>query len=332
MIISRTPFRMSFFGGGTDYPAHYLKDGGAVLVSTFDKYCYVSCRILPPFFDHKYRVVYSNIENTRTIDEINHPAVKGVLSYLNIKEGMEIHHDGDLPARSGLGSSSAFTAGLLKALYTLQNKPISSYDLGLQTVHIEQKVIGEKVGSQDQISVSMGGMNLIQFNPDTSIKVTPLVTTENRKSELNDHLLLFFTGVTRDSQTIAGENILNIPNNKQNLKEMFELVFQAHSVLQSQNQDIKDFGRLLHESWLLKKNLSKNISTSTIDNAYQLALENGAIGGKILGAGGGGFFIVFADPNYHQSIKSALSEFLAVPFAFEESGCTVLLNHGRDRK
>lgn len=324
MIITKTPFRLSFFGGGTDYPEHYLENGGAVLGTSINKYCYISCRILPPFFEHKYRIAYSVIENSKTISEIQHPAVRGVLNYLKFNTGLEIHHDGDLPARSGLGSSSAFTAGLLNAVYALNGKSVSKYTLAMETIDIEQNIIQEKVGSQDQVLVSLGGLNVIHFNQDASISVSPVVINQERKKELNDHLLLFFTGTTRDSQTITEQ--YDLRKKKTDLDEMYSMVQQGVEILTNQERDINDFGRLMHQSWLIKRGLSGSISNELIDDLYQMAIDNGAFGGKLLGAGGGGFLAIFANPERHKDIKTALSDLVHVPFLFETNGSTVCVN------
>ena len=324
MIITKTPFRISFFGGGTDYPEHYLEHGGAVLGTSIIKYCYISCRNLPPFFNHKYRIAYSVIENARTISEIQHPAVRGVLNYLKVTNGLEIHHDGDLPARSGLGSSSAFTAGLLNAIYALNEKSISKYNLAMETINIEQNIINEKVGSQDQVLVSMGGLNIINFNQDASISVSPIIIKQDRKKELNEHLLLFFTGTTRDSQTLTEQYELG--KKTTDLNEMYSMVQQGVEIITNPKRDINDFGHLMHQSWQIKRGLNGQISTEFIDHLYQTAIDNGAIGGKLLGAGGGGFLAIFATPERHNDIKVALSNLVHVPFLFETNGSTICVN------
>lgn len=323
MIITKTPFRLSFFGGGTDYPAHYLEHGGAVLASSINKYCYISCRILPPFFDHKYRIAYSKIENAQNINEIEHPSVKAVLSYVNHDMGLEIHHDGDLPARSGLGSSSSFTVGLLSAIHALNRRMVSKYELAMQAIEVEQNVIGEKVGSQDQVLAAMGGFNLVQFNQDGAITVNPVIMSPERKTDLNNHLLLFFSGVTRNSQTITPQKISDIKNKKNDLFEMRNMVDEGLKIISSEERDICDFGRLMHESWMLKRSISSNISTDLIDDMYTTATNNGALGGKLLGAGGGGFIAFFAPPERHEKIKRALSSYIHVPFRFDNDGSTV---------
>lgn len=323
MIITKTPFRLSFFGGGTDYPAHYHEHGGEILATSINKYCYISCRVLPPFFDHKFRIAYSKIENARTIDEINHPAVRGVLNYLNVTKGLEIHHDGDLPARSGLGSSSSFTAGLLKAVHAIHGKMISKYDLAMQTIDVEQNVIGEKVGSQDQVMAAVGGFNQVVFNVDGSIEIKPVIISSERKNELNDHLLMFFSGISRNSQTITEQKIVDIKKKPSDVSVLGEMVHEALSILTAPERDILDFGRLMDEAWKIKRGLSSNISNETIDTIYNTAMENGAIGGKLMGAGGGGFMTFFAPPERHQDILNALAGFVHVPFRIEQGGSTI---------
>lgn len=322
MIITRTPFRMSFFGGGTDYPAHYREHGGSVLASSINKYCYISCRKLPPFFDHKYRIAYSKIETTKHINQIKHPAVKGVLNYLGIKDGLEVQHHGDLPARAGLGSSSSFTAGLLNSIHALNGRMVSKYDLAMQTIDVEQNIIGEKVGSQDQVIASVGGFNKVNFLKDGTITVKPVIMTEDRKETLNSHCLLFFSGVSRNSQSITEEKIKKIKAKPSEVIELGNMVEEAISIINS-DTCISKFGELLHEAWMLKRSISQNISTNLIDCIYQTARENGALGGKLLGAGGGGFILVFASPERHGKIIEALPNLVHVPFKFETEGSTV---------
>ena len=322
MIITRTPYRMSFFGGGTDYPDHFHKYGGSVLASSINKYCYISCRHLPPFFNHKYRIAYSQIETTQSINEIQHPAVKGVFNYLNISDGMEIQHHGDLPARSGLGSSSSFTAGLLHSLHALNGKMISKYDLAMQTIDVEQNIIGEKVGSQDQVMASIGGLNHVSFSEDGIISVKPVVMSSDKKDWLNDHLLMFFSGISRNSQDITAQKIECIKSKASDVTMLGSLVDESLSIINS-GTCISEFGKLLDEAWTIKRSISRNISTNLIDNIYETARENGALGGKLMGAGGGGFMVFFAAPNKHKRIKRALSKLVHVPFRFENSGSTV---------
>lgn len=325
MIITKTPFRISFFGGGTDYPGWYRENGGAVLSTTIDKYCYITCRFLPPFFDHKHRIVYSHIENVKELDEINHPSVREVLKWAQIAEGLEIHHDGDLPARSGLGSSSAFTVGLINAIGSLKGKRLDKLSLAKDAINIEQNIIGENVGSQDQISASYGGLNKILFHQDDSFLVEPMVIKNFRKRELSDHLMLFFTGFSRIASEIAKSQIENLKNRQIELIKIGEMVDQAIELLQNDSYPIEEFGKLLGEGWRFKRSLSKNISTPEIDLIYEIALNNGAIGGKILGAGGGGFMLLFAKPEYHSKIRDALSKLVFVPFKFENFGSQTVL-------
>lgn len=326
MIITKTPYRISFFGGGTDYPEHYLHHGGSVLATSIDKYCYISCRKLPPFFDYKFRVSYSIIEAANSIAEIQHPCVRASLDYLDIDEGLELHHMGDLPARSGLGSSSSFTNGLLNAVHALYGRKISQYDLAMQAIEVEQDRIGEIVGSQDQVTSAVGGLNQISFNQNGSIDVKKVKISTERMRLLESHLLLFFSGTTRDSQTITLQKIIDIKNKTQDLVEMGSLVADGVKVLTSDRQDILDFGRLMHESWLMKRSISSNISNGLIDHIYETAMNNGALGGKLLGAGGGGFVVFFAPPESHSSILKSLSNFVHVPFKFEREGAVICVD------
>lgn len=325
MIITRTPYRISFFGGGTDYPPWFREHGGAVLATTIDKYCYISCRNLPPFFDHKHRIVYSRIENVNAIDEIEHPSVREVLRWKGIVDGMEIHHDGDLPARSGLGSSSSFTVGLVNALRAMDGKKSSKKQLATDAIHIEQDLIGENVGSQDQVSAAYGGFNRIEFHTDDSFTVEPVIFKEGRKELLESHLMLFFTGFSRIASEIAKSKIENLKKKEAELKRMREMVDEGIRILQDANCPIADFGKLLHASWELKRGLSTRVSTAEIDQIYATALEAGAIGGKILGAGGGGFLLLFVKPEKQQKVKDALPNLIHAPISFENSGSRVVL-------
>lgn len=325
MIVTRTPFRVSFFGGGTDYPPWFRENGGAVLATTIDKYCYISCRHLPQFFEHKHRIVYSVIENVREIDEIKHPAVREVLRWAGVEKGLEIHHDGDLPARSGLGSSSSFTVGLINALAALDGRIVSKEQLASDAIHVEQNIIKENVGSQDQISAAYGGFNKIVFNSDDTFDVQPIILNHDRKSALESHLMLFFTGFSRIASEVAGSKIANLKNRLVELNTMHQMVDEAIDILQSNNASIEEFGRLLDQSWQLKRSLSDRVSTPEIDALYDTAMKAGAIGGKLLGAGGGGFLLVFAKPELQARVKSALSHLVHVPFKFDNSGSRVVL-------
>ena len=325
MIITRTPFRISFFGGGTDYPAWFQKNGGEVLSTTIDKYCYITCRHLPPFFDYKHRIVYSAIENVKHWDEIKHPAVRGVLSQINCAKGLEIHHDGDLPARSGLGSSSSFTVGLLHALAALKGNYISKEQLARDAINMEQRVIGENVGSQDQIAAAYGGFNRIEFLRSGSFQVSPMVVKKQRMRDLNKHLMLCFTGFARYSSEVAQSTIANLKQREIELRRMREMVDEAVQILHSCSRPIEEFGDLMHESWVCKRALSDKVSTPEIDAMYEKARGAGAIGGKILGAGGGGFMLLFVRPEHQPQVREVLKDLVHVPFNFDESGSRIVM-------
>ncbi len=323
MIISRTPFRISFFGGGTDYPAWYRKHGGSVLAAAFDKYCYITCRYLPPFFEHRVRVVYSKIENCDTIDEITHPSVREVLRYLNVDRGVEIHHDGDLPARSGMGSSSSFTVGLLHALYALKGHMPHKRQLATESIHIEQELIKETVGSQDQVSAAYGGLNHIVFHANGEISVRPITVSRERMNELNSHLMLFYTGIKRTASNIADSYVNNIEARKRQLRIMKDLVEESISILSS-GQDIIGFGELMHEAWEAKRSLSSMVTNSHVDKLYDQAISAGAIGGKLTGAGGGGFLLLFVPPHKQSNVREELNKLICVPFKFQFSGSQII--------
>lgn len=325
MVITKTPFRISFFGGGTDIPLWFRENGGSTLSVTIDKYCYISCRHLPRFFDHKYRFVYSQIETLTNINEIKHPSIKAVLNWMEWTEGLEIHHDGDLPARSGLGSSSSFTVGLINALNALNGKYTSKSDLAKNAIHIEQNVIKESVGSQDQVAAAYGGLNQIEFFGENSITVNPIILPNSRIEELQSHLLLFFTGISRFASDIESVKMQNFSSKKDELSKMRSMVSEAVSILSDKNADITDFGLLLKEGWEYKKSLSTQVSNAEIDTLYSSAMKEGAIGGKILGAGGGGFILFFAPPERHADIIQKLSHLTHVPFKFEYDGSSVVL-------
>jgi D-glycero-alpha-D-manno-heptose-7-phosphate kinase len=325
LIISKTPFRISFFGGGTDYPEWYLQEGGAVLSTTIDKYCYISCRFLPPFFNIKHRIVWSHIETVSTISEILHPAVREGLRYLGFNDavGLEIHHQGDLPARSGMGSSSSFAVGLFKALIALQGRMISKHELVLKAIELEQTVLKENVGSQDQVATAYGGLNVIHFLQSGEIKVEPVTIAAERIVELQSRLLLVYTGTSRLASEVAGDIIANLRGKGQRLREMRKMVDQAVSILNGSGS-LDDFGRLLHESWMLKRELSAGVTTATVDHVYQTALEHGTLGGKLLGAGGSGFMVFYVPPERQAGVIKALAGYLHVPFQFETEGSTLM--------
>lgn len=324
MIITRTPFRMSFFGGGTDYPVWFKAHGGAVLATTIDRYCYISCRHLPPFFEHKSRVVYSRIENVKSNDDIEHPAVRGVLRYLGVDAGVEIHHDGDLPARTGLGSSSAFAVGLLHGIAALQGRMPTKMELAQQAIHVEQELLQETVGCQDQVLAAFGGLLRVDFEADGGIRVSPLTLPQGRVNDLQQHLLLYFTGFSRIASDIAKEQIQRTPSLTSELRTLRQMVDQAQTLLCG-SQDIAEFGRLLHEGWMIKRSLSPKVSPLAVDEIYNAARAAGALGGKLMGAGGGGFMLLFARPEDHDQIRSALKGLLQVPFRFDSSGSQVIV-------
>ncbi|MGH8056137.1 MAG: kinase [Candidatus Entotheonellia bacterium] len=323
MIICRTPFRISFFGGGTDYPAWYRSHGGAVLATTIDKYCYLTCRYLPPFFEHRFRVVWSEIENRQSVREIGHPAVREVLLYLNMERGVEIHHDGDLPARSGMGSSSAFVVGLLHALYALKGYMPSKRKLALESIYIEQERLKEIVGSQDQVLAAYGGFNYITFPPDGEISIRPVTIPQERQKELNDHLMLFYTGIKRTASHIAESYVLAVDERRSQLHIMKDLVEESLSILNT-GRDMSAFGKLLHEAWQAKRSLSAHISNSQVDEIYKQAISAGAIGGKLIGAGGGGFMLLFVPPSKQNRVREQLNKLIYVPFKFEPSGSQII--------
>ena len=316
MIISRTPYRVSLFGGGSDYPAWYKEHGGTVLSVTINKYCYISVRYLPPFFEHKYRIVYSKVETVNNPDDIEHRAVWACIRYLyeHGKPGLEIHHDGDLPARSGMGSSSAFTVGLLHALHELKNKPVSKLQLAKEAIHIEREVLGETVGSQDQVTVTYGGMNKITFDKSGSFSIQPV----EPHPDLEKHLLLLYTGISRIASLVASTY-------NTNLLELETLSLMAEEAVRVSNID--DFGGLLDEAWRIKKSLSGYVTTPEIDSIYSRAKQLGALGGKLLGAGGGGFMLLFAQPELHKLIADILG-LLVVPLAFEGKGTQIIFKEG----
>lgn len=322
MIISRTPFRISFFGGGTDYPAWFEEHGGATLATTIDKYCWISCRYLPPFFEHKSRIIYSKIEHVKSIDEIVHPAVREVLRFMKVKEGVEVHHDGDLPARTGLGSSSSFTVGLLNVLYALKGMMVSKDRLAKEAIHVEQEMCKEYVGCQDQTLAAHGGFNYIEFGGDRHLSVTKIIIPEEKLNELQSHLMLFFTGFSRMASEIAKHQVNNIPKKGKDFKDLYQMTKHALGMLNDHN--FKDFGKLLDKAWMIKRQLSDKITTPYIDEIYEGAKKAGALGGKLLGAGGGGFVLIFAEPEKQAEIRKRLKGLLEIPFCFERLGTQVI--------
>lgn len=329
MVITKTPFRISFFGGGTDYPAWFSESGGgAVLSTTINKYCYITCRYLPPFFDHRYRIRYTENELTKTIAEIKHPSVRACLTYVPIQGGVEMQHNSDLPAMSGLGSSSSFTVGLLNALNALRGTPLNSkMQLAMDAIHVEQNIIKENVGSQDQVAAAFGGFNKIEFGGNPEIKISLASASPQMVKALEDRCMLFFTGFSRIASEIAAEQIKTVKQKETELHRMREMVDEAVKILHGKTGNISDFGNLLDESWQIKRGLSSRITNEHIDEMYATARGAGALGGKILGAGGGGFMLVFAEPAVQAKIKEKLGKFLYVPFKFEEGGSQVIFNN-----
>ena len=324
MIISKTPFRISFFGGGTDFPLWYSENGGAVLSTTIDKYCYINCRYLPPVFDYKYRIRYTLQEEVRRLDEIKHPSVRETIRYLQIPHSLEIQHNADVPANSGLGSSSSFTVGLCNALNGLTGN-LSNVDvLARAAIEIEQDHIKECVGSQDQMAAAHGGFNRIDFGPGDIIRVCPITLSNSSIHELENHLALFFTGFQRYSSDIAQDQLKRIDDSRPSLRTMTELLEEAYSLLGSSRRDWIEFGRLLDEQWKLKQSLSPRISNETIDRIYDTAKVAGAIGGKLLGAGGGGFFLFLIEPEKRQALSQALKGLAQVPFGFSKTGSEII--------
>jgi D-glycero-alpha-D-manno-heptose-7-phosphate kinase len=330
MIVSRTPFRISFFGGGTDYPGWYREHGGAVLATSIDKYCYLTCRYLPPFFEHRYRVVYSSIERVKTLDELKHPAAREVLRFMKLPYGVEVHHDGDLPARSGMGSSSSFTVGLLHALHALKGEMPSKKQLADESIHIEQNILKETVGSQDQVAAAYGGLNHVTFHTHGEITVRPMTLSRERLEELNRHLMLFYTGIIRTASDVAKSYVADIESKKRQLRIMRDLVEESVALLAS-HRDLTGFGTLLHEAWQAKRSLSNQVTNPEVDAIYTAAREAGALGGKLTGAGGGGFMLLFVPPDRQPAVRESLKRLLLVPFKFDYNGSQVIFcDRGED--
>lgn len=333
MIVSRTPHRISFFGGGTDYPDYYLEYGGKTLGVTINQYSYLNVRILPPFFEHKYRIVYSQQENVQYLDEIQHPSVRETLKYLNVDYGVSIHHDGDIPARSGMGSSSAFTVGLLNSINALNGNMSTKHQLMTESIHIEQNLIKENVGSQDQTFAAYGGLNMVEFLQNGEIIVNPIIMKSERLREFQDNLMLFFSGVSRTASDVVSEQMEKTSINVPNLNKMKDLADKAHEILMS-NRNLREFGELLNHTWELKKSLSSKVTNDHIDSIYQTALDAGAIGGKLLGAGGGGFMVFYVEPDNQSDVKKALKDYLHIPFDFDFEGSKIIVykpNYKEDR-
>jgi D-glycero-alpha-D-manno-heptose-7-phosphate kinase len=325
MIITRTPFRISFFGGGTDYPVWYRQFGGAVLSTTIDKCCYITCRRLPPFFEYHSRISYSKVENVVHNGAIEHPSVRACLQHLGVNEGVEIHHVADLPARTGLGTSSAFTVGLLLGLYALRDQMRDKHALAADAIQIEQQVLKEAVGSQDQVSAAYGGFNRINFSADGSIEAKRILTSQDRLASLQQHCALFFTGFSRTASEIAKEQIRMTPHRKHELDMMLQMVNEAEAIITDPGRSLNEFGHLLHENWQVKRTLTQSITNTALDEIYKAGRSAGALGGKLLGAGGGGFMLFFVPPERRRALRMRLKNLLCVPLAFSSRGSHVVV-------
>ena len=324
MIISRTPYRISLFGGGTDYPNWYLKNGGQVLSSSIDKYVYIGCRILPPFFEHKYRLLYALDEKVTNVKSIIHPSARETIKFLKIKSGLEIHYDGDLPARSGLGSSSSFTVGLINSIKAMRGEKISSYELAKHSLHIEQKLVKETVGSQDQIAASYGGLNHIKFLKNGNFKVKKIDITKKKLKKLENNLIMFYTNISRRAENIAKSYVHNFDKLDSTMQIFYDSVDKAINILQVGSMD--DIGYMMDEFWQKKRVLSNKVSSPFIDKIYKKAKISGALGGKLLGAGGGGFFLMYVPTDKREALKKALSNFVPIDVVFSHSGSKIIYN------
>lgn len=323
MIITKTPFRMSFFGGGTDMENYFRENGGAVLSTTFDKYCYVNVRHLPRFFDYSTEISYSKTERVTSVDDIQHPAVRNAMKMLDMHE-IRLTYEADLPARSGLGTSSSFAVGMLNAFYALKGKYADKKKLADEAIYLERVLCQEAGGWQDQIAASFGGFNRINFNAD-GYEVLPVIISPERKKQLNKNLMMFFTGFTRFSSDVQKANSSSSPKDKNAmLKEMYGLVDDAEKVLTDKTADLDDFGRLLDHTWKLKRQTGSAVSTNSIDGLYARGIEAGALGGKLLGAGGGGFLVFYVQPEYQENVRKAMNDLMYIPFEFENGGTRVI--------
>ena len=328
MIISKTPYRVSFFGGGSDYPQWYKKYGGEVLSCTIDKYVYLTCRKLPAFFDHKYRIVYSNVELCKKIGDIKHPAVREIIKkyHTEINSGLEIHYDGDLPARSGVGSSSSFVVGLINLIKKINRENIIKQDLAKKSIEMEQKILGEIVGSQDQIAAAYGGLNNIKFLTNGGFKVNKIKLDKQHMNRFSKNFLMIFSGQQRTAKFIAKSYVNKLAKDKKRyLHEIISHVKIAKNLIQRQNFD--DFGRLLNENWIRKRELSKNVTTGIIEEIYDQCISGGALGGKLLGAGGGGFLLMYVKKNKLKELKKKLKGLAFFPINITNEGSKIIFNH-----
>ena len=324
MILSKTPYRISFFGGGTDYPSWFKTNKGKVLSATIDKYIYLSARKLPPYFNYKHRIVWSKVENVNKTTDINHNVVREMLKNFKIQNGLEIHYQGDLPARSGMGSSSSFVVGLMNTLLCQKKIKISKLNLAKKSIFFEQKILNEVVGMQDQISASFGGFNKILIEKNGAFKIKNF-KIDNKIKKLNKNLLLLFTGIYRTANEIAGQYVTDLKTKKK--YEMNEISFQVDEAVNLlKNNDFDNFGKLLNEGWKLKKSLSKVISNKKIDDLYNFSIQNGALGGKLLGAGGGGFMLLYMPEHKQKKFLKKIKKITKVPFNFKDEGSSIILN------
>lgn len=322
MIITKTPFRMSFFGGGTDMESFFMENGGAVLSTTFDKYCYVNVRHLPRFFDYSTELSYAKIERVTDVNDIQHPAIREAMKMLDMHE-IRLTYEADLPARSGLGTSSLFAVGMINAFYALKGKYADKKKLADAAIYLERELCKEAGGWQDQIAASYGGFNRINFNSD-GYEVLPLIINPERKRQLNNNLMMFFTGFTRFSSDVQKANASNKADKVNQLKEMLALVDEAEKVLVDKQSDLDEFGRLLDHTWRIKRKTGNTVSTNSIDELYDKGLKAGALGGKLLGAGGGGFLVFYVEPDKQEKVKKAMEDLLYIPFEFEDGGTRVI--------
>lgn len=320
MIITKTPFRMSFFGGGTDMPAFFNEHGGAVISTTFDKYCYVNVRHLPRFFDYSTELSYSKTERVTDVNDIQHPAIRGAMKFLDMHE-IRLTYEADLPARSGLGTSSSFAVGMLSAFYALKGKYADKNKLAKEAIYLERELCNEAGGWQDQIAASYGGLNRINFSAD-GFTVDPIIISTERKREFNRNLMLFFTGFTHFSSEVQAT--INVADKTKQRLEMLALVDEAQNILTDKNIDLNEFGRMLDTTWKLKRQTGAKISTDSIDMLYDKGMKAGALGGKLLGAGGGGFLLFYVEPDKQKYVRDALADLMYVPFEFENGGTRVI--------
>lgn len=322
MIITKTPFRMSFFGGGTDMESFFCEHGGAVLSTTFDKYCYVNVRHLPRFFDYSTELSYSKTERVTNVDDIQHPAIRNAMKMLDMHE-IRLTYEADLPARSGLGTSSSFAVGMLNAFYALKGKYADKKKLADEAINLERNLCQEAGGWQDQIAAAFGGFNRINFSAD-GYEVLPVIISPERKKQLNNNLMMFFTGFTRFSSEVQKANASGKQDKTAQLKEMLALVDDAERVLTDKNADLDDFGRMLDHTWRLKRQTGAAVSTNSIDELYSKGMAAGALGGKLLGAGGGGFLVFYVQPKYQEAVRQAMKDLMYIPFEFENGGTRVI--------